>query len=113
MRRGLSGNEITRQILGYFKVRGIFAVRINNVGVWDNAKKIYRKSSNTTKGIADIQALHAGQFYAIEVKGTGDKLSEHQETYLEAVTDNGGVSIVAKDLDDVMAVFEPAILRSP
>ena len=29
------------------------AYRINNVGVWDEAKKIHRKS-NTQKGIADI-----------------------------------------------------------
>jgi len=113
MKRGLSGNEITRQILEYFKLRHIFAWRVNNMGVWDGKQKRYRKSPNTTLGLADIMALHAGQFYAIEVKGVGDKVSEYQELYLASVTDNGGVSITARDLDDVMVVFEPALLKSP
>ncbi len=57
------------------------------------------------KGLPDIFALHRGKLYGIEVKAPRGVVSGHQEAFLSKLKEEGGVSIVARSLDDVMDVI--------
>lgn len=54
---------------------------------------------------SDIAGLHQGRFFAIEVKTPKGILDEKQKNYLDCVNENGGIGIVARSIDDVIALF--------
>jgi hypothetical protein len=76
------------------------AYRINNVGVWDEAKKVHRKS-NTQKGIADILCCMNGMFVALEVKVGTDKQSTDQKIFEQEIKLSKGMYVIIKDIDDL------------
>lgn len=76
------------------------AYRINNVGVWDEAKKIHRKS-NTQKGIADILACMNGFFVALEIKVGKDSQSHDQKIFEQEIKLSKGTYVIIKDTDDL------------
>ena len=102
-----SANKITDAIVDYLNLHGHFAHRQNNVGVFDQRRGTYRAGS-AYPGVPDIIGVHkdTGQFIGIEVKAKGDRLSESQKRYLEDVRQRGGIALVARSLDDVMARFD-------
>ena len=105
-----TANQITRNILRVINMQfGCVAYRVNNVGVWDEAKKIHR-SGNTEKGLPDIWACIRGKFVVIEVKAGKDKMSEHQEARRQEIERANGVYFVARSTDDFIKWFE--ILKS-
>ena len=58
-------------------------------------------------GCADIIGqLKDGRFLAIEVKSPIGRVTDQQQKFLNRVADNKGVSLIARSVDDVMAVFE-------
>lgn len=77
---------------------------INNVGIWDGAKKIHRKG-NTEKGIPDIIAVIKGRFIGIEVKAGKDKLSEDQKRRKFEIERAGGLYFEARSTDDFLKWF--------
>jgi len=105
-----TANQITRNILRVINMQfGCVAYRVNNVGVWDEAKKIHR-GGNTEKGLPDIWACIRGKFVVIEVKAGKDKMSEHQEARRQEIERAKGVYFVARSTDDFIKWFE--ILKS-
>jgi Holliday junction resolvase len=88
---------------------GCVAYRVNNVGVWDEAKQIHR-GGNTEKGLPDIWACIRGKFIVIEVKAGKDKMSEHQEARRQEIERAKGVYFVARSTDEFFKWFE--ILKS-
>src|SRR3990172_7092534 len=113
----LKETEITKAVLEYLSLRGIFAWR-NNSGAaryMNNGKQRFVKFSFT--GASDILGIvptysdaiavtRTGRFLAIEVKTCKGKLSLDQKAFLEAVRQNGGLAIVATSLEDVRKVLE-------
>jgi hypothetical protein len=100
-------NNITKGIINYINARkDCFAFRVNNAGVYDEAKKVYRKSDRS--GIADIIACLWGEFVAIEVKNktTRDRMSEAQKGFEAAVTDAGGWYFIVTDYEEFVKLFE-------
>lgn len=81
--------------------------RVNNGGVWDAAKRVYRKPMGRLQlaGISDIMGVYQDCFYAIEVKSGVGKLTSEQAAFGQMVRENGGEFIVARSVDDVMDIF--------
>lgn len=93
--------KLKTDIIEYLKFLGIFCWNNRNVGVYDKRKGKYIPS--TVKGVSDIiGVLPDGKFLAIEVKVKPNKPTEHQRWFLEQVELNGGVSILAYSLQDVI-----------
>jgi predicted RecB family endonuclease len=53
------------------------------------------------KGASDIFILKGGKLYAVELKVGKNKLSLEQMEFLADIERNGGVAIVARNLEDV------------
>lgn len=101
-----TANQITRNILKAINLQvGCVAYRVNNVGVWDEAKKIHR-AGNTEKGLPDIWACIRGKFVTIEVKAGKDKMSVFQEMRMQEVERAKGVYFVARSTDEFLKFFE-------
>jgi len=109
-------NNITKGIINYLKSKGHFARRINTTGIFDENKKLFRRSSN--KGTSDIIAcvscrnepggIYFGQFLAIEVKnkGTKDTLSDDQKKFGDEVVNAHGVYYTAIGYEEFVGWFE-------
>lgn len=103
--------DIERGILEYLStLPNTFCWKVNNVGVFDPIKKIYRlpKSKFILRGQADIQGLWRGIFIAIEVKRhkTKGNVSEHQERYLQMINNHGGLAFIATSIEEVKQELE-------
>lgn len=106
-----TANGITANILRMANLQpGCVAYRVNNVGVWDEAKQVHRKG-NTEKGLPDVIVIHRGRFIAVEVKAGRDKLSEHQLMRKFEIERAGGVYFEARSTD-AFAKFFIELLKS-
>ena len=101
-----TANRITNNIIRIINMQTqSFAFRVNNVGVWDAAKGIYRKG-NTIKGISDILASVRGQMVAIEVKAGKDVMSYDQQRFAASVIQSGGLYYEARSTDEFIQWFQ-------
>lgn len=100
-----TANQITRNILRAANTQpGCVAYRVNNVGVWDEAKQVHRKG-NTEKGLPDVILIFRGRFYAVEVKAGRDKLSLDQLHRKFEIERAGGVYFEARSTDEFLKWF--------
>lgn len=101
-----TANRITANIIRAINMQpGCVAYRINNVGVWDEAKKVFRKG-NTQKGIFDISAIIRGRAAWIEVKAGRDKVSREQLIFKQEVESAGGIAFIAYSTDGFLEWFK-------
>lgn len=84
-----------------------FAFKVNNMGVFDNKKKVWRKnnSKHIHKGTPDIIGEINGKFFTIEVKAGYNKPSPHQIKFLERIKETGGVSFWTNDFEKCKTTF--------
>ena len=95
-----SANQITNNLIRAINLQPrCVAYRINNVGVWDAAKEVYRKG-NTQKGIFDISAIIRGRAVWIEIKAGRDKPSHDQLIFQQEVRGAGGVAEFVYSTDE-------------
>jgi len=97
--------EISKQIMQYLKLFG-YAYRINTVGIYDQAKHVYR-STHSSRGIPDIYFM-SKKFGVIwfEVKSTKGKLNYHQKVFKTLCFDCEVQHHVVRSLDDVMEIVK-------
>ena len=86
------------------------AYRINNVGVWDEAKGIHRKG-NTQKGIFDVSAVIKGRAAWFEIKAGRDKPSREQLIFQQEVRGAGGVAEFVYSTDEFLTMFRKLLLE--
>lgn len=103
--------EIETQILRWLNFqKDVYAFKINTVGVYDQAKGVYRTNRNPflIRGTADILGLAYGRFIAIECKTpkTIKNVSDNQKAFLMKIVQMGGYGLVACRLDDVVEWLE-------
>ena len=99
--------EILAGILGFLSVKGVFAFRNNSGGYSPRPGQFLRFGM---KGAADIiGVLPGGLFLAIEVKRDGEDLTRHQKEWGARVTSAGGLYVVARSVEDVLAVLAPGL----
>jgi hypothetical protein len=56
-------------------------------------------------GASDLMLLHAGMFYALELKTVRGRLTERQQVFLERVCDAGGKATCCYGLDEALNVL--------
>lgn len=101
-----TANRITANIIRAINMQpGCVAYRVNNTGIWDEAKKVFR-TSNTDKGLPDIFAIIRGRFAGIEVKAGKDKLSDHQRQRQFEIERAGGLYFEARSTDAFLKWFD-------
>lgn len=91
-----SANGLTDCIVKYITLKGGFASRINNTGIFDRRLNRYRPGTSR-KGLADIMGTYLGRSLHIEVKINRDVQSEHQKKVEAEVTRSGGLYFIARD----------------
>ena len=98
-----SEGDIRDLILEYLQRRGIF--------VWRDKQTVTRNHRGVhfpeSKGCPDIIGItKGGKFLGIEIKKPKGVLSIEQHNFLERIRENGGIGIVATQLEDVVVKFK-------
>lgn len=108
---GETANRITANIIRAINTQpGCVAYRVNNVGVYDEQKGVYRRG-NTQKGISDVIACFRGRMAAIEVKSGRDKLSRDQMVFKQEIERAGGLYFEARSTDGFLDWFTEILKR--
>lgn len=84
---------IENQIKKYLKDKGAYCVK-------------YHGNQFSQVGVADLLVCYKGKFLAIEIKNEIGKTSPLQEQNILMVKKAGGVSFVARSLEDVKRILE-------
>jgi hypothetical protein len=64
------------------------------------------KSLGVKPGVSDLVLLHEGQFFALELKAPGGRLTESQAAFLDDVEAAGGIVACAEGLDAALCKLE-------
>jgi len=96
--RKISENDVLYSICKYLLMRRYFFWRCNNLAVPGRSLPLF-----AIKGVPDIILCSEGRFYGIECKAPTGVMSEHQKEFQQRLTQSGGVYILAKSVDEVMA----------
>ena len=65
-----------------------------------------RRKSGYRAGVSDVNALHRGKFYAMELKKDGGRASQEQLEFIAAINTAGGYAFVAEGRDQAIACLE-------
>ena len=88
-----------------------FAFRVNNTGIFDPQKNVFRKSHGE-KGISDIIAVVRGLSVFIEIKAGADKMSEDQRKFRYQAEKAGGIYFECRDIDTFLVFFTNLLKRN-
>lgn len=98
----MSESAIQAKIMDALKASGTAFWRINNTGKLPGG----RWASRSSVGVSDLIAIGpGGVFTGIEVKDADGEQNDAQIKFQEAVERAGGVYIVARSVDDVLALL--------
>ena len=107
-----TANAITANVIRAINMQPkCVAYRINNVGIWDEKKKIHRRA-NTQKGIFDVSAIIKGRAAWFEIKAGYDKPSRDQLIFQQEVISAGGIAEFVKSTDEFLKLFTTILLES-
>lgn len=98
-----SAGQLTACIVQYAKLRGCFASRLNNTGIYRNGQ--YTRSTSR-RGLPDVLITLNGMSLFIEVKVGRDRMSQHQERVRDDQHKAGGLYFVAHDFTDFKLWFD-------
>lgn len=99
--------EIKKEIADYLRLRKFLVINHRNVGIYKKDTGKYIPLSSGEKGVSDLLCCSLkGEFWAIEVKKKGGRLTVEQVDFLERVKKNKGRGYVAYSLDDIMKIVE-------
>lgn len=108
--KGETANAITANVIRAINIQPrCVAYRINNVGIWDQAKQIHRRA-NTQKGIFDVAAIIKGRAAWFEIKAGYDKPSQDQLIFQQEVIQAGGIAEFVKSTDEFLKLFTKILL---
>jgi hypothetical protein len=94
--------KLVKAVLEYLPLIGVVAWRNNTGAVSATHKGRQRFVRFGIKGASDIFGiLPGGRFLAVECKIGRNKPTNEQEAFLQMVTNQGGVAILAYSLDDI------------
>ena len=99
--------DLLKQVKLYLELKDVLVIRVNSgafAGNHQGKKRFVRM--NSEPGCSDLLACHNGRFLALEVKRPGNKASAAQASFLQAVSERGGLAAVVTSIEDVAAVLE-------
>ena len=88
--------SIENKIKAYLRGKGAYCVK-------------YHGNQFSQVGVADLLVCYKGRFLAIEIKNETGKTSPLQNVNIKMVKDAGGISFVARSVEDVRAVIDNII----
>lgn len=100
-----SANGLTQCIVKYIELRGGFASRVNNTGIYNQRLKKYIPSTSK-RGLPDIISIYKGLSLHIEVKHGRDHQSEAQRAVEFAVNGAGGLYLITRNFTDFKTWFD-------
>lgn len=65
-----------------------------------------RRTVGFKAGVSDVNAVHRGKFYAMELKKDGGRASQEQLEFIAAINTAGGYAFVAEGRDQAIACLE-------
>lgn len=104
--------RLQNEVLKYLNLLGIFCWHAKNGGTFDPIRQVFRRNC-TMKGVADIIGIipDDGRILAIELKSKTGVVSPEQRLFLDRIKRDGGISGVARSIDDVKQILEQACLN--
>jgi len=81
---------LQKRIIDYIKTQGGYTVKVITA---------------TRSGVPDIIACYKGKFIGIEVKTPKGKVSSLQQQNLDSIKATGGLTVVARTLEDVASLM--------
>lgn len=96
-------SQIQRQIIEYLQLKKIFHYKNITTGIYQQKTGHYIPSQSV--GSPDIIAVIKGQYWGIEVKRPGNKLSPHQEAFRDNLQQAGGKYVTVFCLEDIMDII--------
>ena len=102
--------ELSNAVMAYLAIKNVLHYKVRNGGtiftrpgggIGYGRDKYWR----TQRGAPDILAWDNGKAYAFELKSAKGKTSPEQEDWLSRFRDEGGIGMVVRSLDEVMAVL--------
>jgi hypothetical protein len=103
--------EVQRAVKAVLEGMGCFVWDVRNGATYDPVRKIYRANSSF-KGVPDLCGMtRTGRFIGVEVKTATGRLTTHQRAFLEKIRSKGGISFVARSVDDVLAHSDEILNR--
>ena len=87
---------IENKIKTYLRSKGAYCVK-------------YHGNQFSQVGVADLLVCYKGKFLAIEIKNETGKTSPLQDVNIELVKKAGGISFVARSVEDVRQVIDNII----
>lgn len=97
----ISEANVKIAVFHYLQIKDYHWWPINNVGIWDAEKQIYRRSRTIKHGVPDAQALINGIHYDIELKGSTGGQSKAQKEFQRKTEASGGVYLLVRSIDDL------------
>jgi hypothetical protein len=89
----MTASEITKWAKKQLEDEGCRLNRVNNIPV-------HRRKGTIERGWSDLQGYtEDGQYVAIEVKTSGDKLSVYQKQRLDDIVDCKGLAYIATEVE--------------
>lgn len=103
-------SDLQRQIIDFINIQPrLFCWRAPSRGVFDVQRGVFR-TSDTIRGISDILGLvkSSGRLFAIELKAPGRprRGSPEQELFLAKIKSMGGLSGVARSIEEVVEILK-------
>lgn len=98
----MNENEIQRAVFANIRQRampGVVAWHVPN----DPSS---RRKAGYLAGVSDINAVHRGKFYALELKKDGGRPSQEQMKFISDINAAGGFAVVAEGRDEALAILE-------
>ena len=83
--------------------------RVENERRRTKYEQMIAKSTGLVAGVADLNMLYGGQFYAIELKVEGGRQSQSQKQWQRVITEQGGIYKVIRSLDEFKEFVEGVI----
>lgn len=87
-------------------VQGVFAFHPANGGYRKPIEAAVMKGQGVKPGVPDIIALHAGKFFALELKAPGGRPTELQLECIAQINEQGGFAAWTDSLDRALAMLE-------
>lgn len=103
----MTEHDTQNAIIQLITLKGGVPIRVNSgmVKITDQSGKT-RVFKGEKKGTSDLIALYKGRFIAIEVKYGDNHPTREQWAFLARVVENGGIALVAYDVEDVNRILE-------
>jgi len=98
-----TANGLTQCIVTYCNLKGYFASRLNNMGVFRGGK--YTRST-ARRGLPDVLITKDAKSIFCECKIGRDRMSEHQEKVKAEQQQSGGIYITVRSYSDFIIQFE-------